>query len=88
MNHKHRKVLHSLFAHPFNANISFREVESVFKELGAEIETRQHNKVHVSLAGHSANFHHVSHSLDRDAVAQIRNFIETCGVDPNRDYPL
>ena len=36
MNHRHRKVLHALFAHPVSANIHFRDVESVFKELGGE----------------------------------------------------
>ena len=88
MNHRHRKVLHALFAHPINANIAMKDVESVFKELGAEIKEANSGKVHVVLNGHSANFSHAHHSLPKQEVQQIRKFIETCGVDPERDYPL
>ena len=40
MNHKHRKTLHALFAHPVSANISPKAVEAVFGELGGEVEQR------------------------------------------------
>ena len=40
MNHRHRKVLHALFAHPVSANIHFKEVMHVFEELGAEIDNK------------------------------------------------
>ena len=41
MNHKHRKVLHALFAHPVSANIApARAVEAVLKELGGEVDQR------------------------------------------------
>ena len=40
MNHQHRKVLHSLFAHPVSANIDYRQVVSVLRELGAEIDEK------------------------------------------------
>ena len=88
MNHKHRKVLHALFAHPINPNINFHDVEAVFKELGADVSNSHTGKLHVSLNGHSANFGHVKHSLPKAEVTQVRKFIETCGVDPERDYPL
>jgi hypothetical protein len=38
MNHRHRKVLHALFAHPVSANIHANDVEAVLTELGAELE--------------------------------------------------
>ncbi|MAN80177.1 MAG: hypothetical protein CMM77_00740 [Rhodospirillaceae bacterium] len=88
MNHHHRKILHSLFTHPINGNISLLDVETVFKELGAEVAPARSGKIHVSLNGHSANFAHSQHSLSRDEVVQVRKFIETCGVDPEKDYPL
>ncbi len=88
MNHKHRKTLHALFAHPINANISPRDVESVLTELGAETDTAHSGKLHVRLNGHSANFSHPGHSLPTEEVVQLRKFIETCGIDPQRDYPL
>ncbi len=88
MNHRHRKVLHQIFAHPVNANIAMRDVDTVFRELGAEIKSAHSGKTHVALNGHSANFSHGGHSLPKEEVVQIRKFIETCGIDPQRDYPL
>lgn len=88
MNHNHRKTLHALFAHPIAANLSMKDVESVFKEMGAEVTTAHSGKVHVALNGHSVNFSHAGHSLPKEEVTQIRKFIETCGIDPARDYPV
>jgi len=88
MNHKHRKVLHALFAHPVSANISARAVESVFGEMGAEIEQRHGGRLGVRLNGHFAEFAHHGHSLTPDAVRHIKKFIHDAGIDPDRDYPL
>ncbi|MEZ5774309.1 MAG: type II toxin-antitoxin system HicA family toxin [Hyphomicrobiaceae bacterium] len=87
MNHRHRKTLHALWAHPISANIDFKEVESVLKELGAEIENKHGNRIGVSLNGHNAAFSHAHHSLPKDEVAQIRKFLEQAGVKPE-DYPV
>lgn len=38
MNHKHRKTLHALFAHPVSANINYQAVVHVLEELGAVVE--------------------------------------------------
>lgn len=86
MNHKHRKVLHAIFAHPVSANIDFKDVVSVFEELGGEIDNKQGNRIGVKLNGHSAAFRHAQHDLPIDEVVQIRKFLATCGVDPNQ-YP-
>lgn len=88
MNHHHRKILHSLFAHPISANIAMKDVESVFGELGAEIKPAKSGKIHVTLKGHSVNFAHAGHSLPKQEVQQVKKFIEAAGIDPERDYPL
>ena len=88
MNHHHRKILHSIFAHPINANISLKDVEHVLTELGGEIKQAHSGKTHVALNGHSANFSHGGHSLPKEEVMQVRKFITTCGIDPETDYPL
>ncbi len=82
MNHRHRKVLHALFAHPVSGNIDFKEVVHVFEELGAEIENKAGNRIGVKLNGHSAAFSHPHHDLPKEEVAQIKKFLATCGVDP------
>jgi hypothetical protein len=88
MNHKHRKVLHALFAHPVSANISTRAVEAVFKELGGEIEQRHGGRIGVRINNHFAEFAHHDHSLNPNLVRQVRKFLEGAGIDPAQDYPL
>lgn len=88
MNHKHRKVLHSLFAHPVSANIAPQAVESVIQELGGTIEQRHGGRVGFRLHDHFAEFHHPQHTLHPDEVRRISKFIQEAGVDPERDYPL
>jgi hypothetical protein len=77
-------VLAALFAHPISANIDFKEVEHVLKELGADIENKHGNRIGVTLNGHSATFTHVNHSLPKDEVAQIRKFLEGAGITPEK----
>lgn len=88
MNHKHRKTLHALFAHPEPANLAPNDVDAVLVDLGADLEERKGAKFAVSLKGHTANFHHAQHDLNKDEVRAIRKFLEEVGVDPARDYPL
>lgn len=88
MNHRHRKVLHSLFSHPVPSNIHLHEVESVFKEMGAELGRTSHGRLSVSINGKTATIHGSDHGLSKDEIANLRKFIEGCGVDPARDYPL
>ena len=87
MNHRHRKTLHSLFAHPISGNIDFKAVVHVLEELGAEIENKAGNRIGVALNGHKAAFTHVNHDLPKEEVIQIRKFLETCGIDPAA-YPV
>ncbi len=88
MNHKHRKVLHALFAHPVSGNISTRSAESVLKELGGEIEQRHGGRWGVRLNAHFAEFSHSAHSLAPTQVRQICKFLTTAGIDAERDFPL
>ena len=88
MNHRHRKVLHALFAHPVSANIAPRAVESVIQELGGEIDQRQGGRVGLHLNGQFVEMAHDSHTLQPDNVRKIRKFLEGADIDPVRDYPL
>ena len=84
MNHRHRKVLHAIFAHPISANIDFKAVEAVLRELGAEIEERSGARIAVTLKGHTALFHNAQHSIPKEEVVQIRRFLTDCGVAPEQ----
>jgi hypothetical protein len=87
MNHKHRKTLHALFAHPVSANINYQAVTHVLEELGATIDNKSGNRIGVTLNGHTVAFTHVSHDLPKNEVAQIKKFLTTCGIDP-AEYPV
>jgi hypothetical protein len=86
MNHRHRRTLQAIFAHPINANIDYTDAMHVLENLGAKIENKSGNRVGVTLNGHTAAFTHVTHDLPKAEVMQLRKFLETCGVDPN-DHP-
>ena len=88
MNHKHRAVLHSLFAHPISSNIDPKLVRSGLEDIGAEISHGGHGQLMVKLNGHTHGFHDTHHSLSKDEVSSVRKFLESAGVDPARDYPL
>lgn len=87
MNHRHRKVLHQLFAHPISANIDFNDVQSVLKELGAEVEDRSGARIAVTMKGHTVLFHHANHSVPKEEVQQIRRFLIDCGIAPEQ-FPV
>ncbi len=87
MNHRHRKTLHAIFAHPVSGNIDFKEVVHVLENLGAEVENKAGNRIGVSLNGHTAAFVHAHHDLPKEEVMQIKKFLVTCGIDP-ASYPV
>lgn len=89
MNHKHRAILHALFAHPISSNIDPKLVKTTLEELGAEITHGGHGHLLVTLMGVTHGFHDSHHSLSsKDEVSAMRKFLTDAGVDPERDYPL
>jgi len=86
MNHHHRKILHSFFAHPMSANIAMKDVESVFRELGANIKSAHSGKMHVTLNGHNMNFTHASHSLHKEEVHQVKKILGLSQITEIRGY--
>ena len=86
LNHRHRKVLHALFAHPVSANIHGGDVEAVLTELGAELDHSHHGRMTARLHGQQLSLAHAGHTLGPDQVRQVRKFLEDAGVDPSA-YP-
>jgi hypothetical protein len=88
MNHKHRAVLHTLFAHPMSNNVDPRLVKSTLEELGAEITHGGHGHLLVTLNGVTHGFHDNHRSLSKDEIAAMGIFLTDAGVEPARDYPV
>lgn len=88
MNHRHRKVLHGIFAHPLNHNLDPDAVVHVLEELGAETKHSAQGALAVTLNGAQGHFHIRGHAVPTEEVMRLRRLIEAAGVDPARDYPL
>ena len=84
MNRKSQRTLQLVFAHPTSANVSWQDIEALFKALGAEISEREGSRVAVILFGEVRVFHrpHLSPKTDKGAVASIRKWLEQHGVEP------
>lgn len=84
MNRRHRKTLEMVFAPPVSGAIRWREVEALLKSLGAILSERAGSRVAVLLNDRVAVFHrpHPSPDMDKNAVRDLRRFLENAGVTP------
>lgn len=89
MRAKHRKTLEAIFAHPVRANIKWRDIETLLKALGAEIEERKGSRVAVIFPDrHPAVFHrpHPGPNADKGAVAALRDWLAGMGIKPRKEH--
>lgn len=84
MKRDHARTLAASFGHPTSGNIPWRDIEALFIELGAEVGRRQGSRVGVRLFGDRRVFHrpHPGPDTDKGAVASIREWLRTNGVEP------
>ena len=84
MKRKSQRTLEAIFAHPTSANIKWRDIEGLFRELGAEIGEREGSRIAVVLFKEVRVFHrpHPAPDTDKGAVASIRKWFEQHGVTP------
>jgi HicA toxin of bacterial toxin-antitoxin, len=80
------RTLNALFSSPTPANIAWKnkDIEALFKGLGAEVSERDGSRVAVVLFGEVRVFHrpHPSPHTDKGAVASVRKWLEQHGVVP------
>jgi hypothetical protein len=85
MKRKHAKTLELLFHRPVSANVKHADVIALLVELGAQIETsREGSRVGVVMFGEVRVLHkpHPTPSMDKGAVATVRDWLEQHGVTP------
>jgi HicA toxin of bacterial toxin-antitoxin, len=84
MNRKQRATLERIFADRTPADLAWRDVEALFRALGAAISEGRGSRVRVELNGVIAVFHrpHPSPNADRGAVKAVRVFLENAGAEP------
>lgn len=84
MKRSHQRTLQAVYARPTSANIVWKDIEALFKVLGAEVSEREGSRVAVVLFGEVRVFHrpHPSPNTDKGAVASVRRWLEQHGVRP------
>jgi len=81
---KQRKVLEVVFSDPVRADIAWRDIEALFRALGATISEGRGSRVHVKPGEVWASFHrpHPRKETDRGAVRAVRDFLNNAGIRP------
>ncbi|NIM40158.1 MAG: addiction module toxin, HicA family [Hydrogenophaga sp.] len=82
MKRSHERTLKQLWAHPVSANLAWKDIEALFRALGADVSEREGSRVAVVLFGEVKVFHrpHPSPHTDKGAVASVRRWLEQHGV--------
>jgi hypothetical protein len=82
MNKKQRQTLERIFEKPERSDISWNDIESLFKALGADISEGRGSRVRVALEDVRAVFHrpHPQRVTNKSTVRSVRRFLLETGV--------
>jgi hypothetical protein len=85
MSHKHEQLLKTIFHDPISGNIHWRDVETLLKHLGAEIEMLTGARIRAKIGHAEGVLHrpHRSNALDRRSVQPLRAFLGRAGATPS-----
>ena len=83
MNKKQRQTLARIFEKPERSDISWNDIEGLFKALGAEISEGRGSRVRVALKDVRAVFHrpHPERVTNKSTVRSVRRFLLETGVN-------
>jgi len=86
MSHKHGHLLRNVFHDPISGNIHWREVESLLKHLGANIEHLSGARIRVQLNGAEGILHrpHHGNTLDKSSVRHLRGYLAQARMTPSQ----
>ena len=84
MSRKHDRILKSIFAIPPLSNVKWKDIETLFLNLGANIEEGRGSRLRIILNREEAVFHrpHPRKETDKGALVSVRRFLENAGVKP------
>jgi hypothetical protein len=85
MSHKHEQLLKTIFHDPISGNIHWRDVETLLKHLGAEIEMLSGARIRAKVGRAEGILHrpHHGNTLDRSSVQHLREFLGRAGATPS-----
>jgi HicA toxin of bacterial toxin-antitoxin, len=78
----HDKTLRAIFEKPTRADIAWREIEALFRHLGAEVVEGKGSRVRITLNGVPSVFHrpHPNKEASKPTVRSVRQFLANTGV--------
>ena len=85
MSHKHEQLLRLIFHDPISGNIHWREIESLLRHLGAEIESLPGARIRAKVDRAEAILHRPHHSnvMNVQAIKHLREFLGRAGATPS-----
>ncbi len=83
---KHKSKIEKVFTHPISGNIDVKKLLSALEHFGAEVDlTKEHHaKIHYNDKTFSLPLPHGDQSLSKDAVVELRHFLEEVGLTPDK----
>jgi len=84
MNKKQRQTLAKIFEKPVRSDISWYDIEGLFRALGAEVSEGRGSRVRVALKDVRAVFHrpHPQRVTNKSTIRSVRRFLIETGVNP------
>lgn len=86
MSSHHAKLIRLVFHDPPSHSIHWRDVESLLRHVGAELEPLSGARIRVCKDRVEAVLHrphHHSHELDKHGLMAVREFLARAGVTPS-----
>lgn len=82
VNRKQRITLKKIFEEPDRPDIPWKDIESLFQALGAELKEGRGSRVRVALNNVKAVFHkpHPKKEASKSCVKSVRRFLENGGI--------
>lgn len=82
MNRKQRQTLAKIFEKPERPDVSWNDIEGLFKALGAEITEGRGSRIRVALNDVRAVFHrpHPQRITNKATIRSVRRFLLETGV--------
>ena len=86
MSRHHTQLLRTIFHDPPNGNLHWRDVESLLRHVGAELEPASGGRLRVHLGRHEGFLHRPHHgqTLGASAVLHVRELLARGGVTPSQ----
>ena len=86
MSSHHAKLIRQIFHDPPGHNLHWRDVESLLRHVGAELEPLSGARIKVTKHGAETVLHrphHHGNELDKPGILQVRGFLARVGVTPS-----